>query len=78
MPVAILSSHSVTWGPGLCLSSASGTLFQGISPTQGLNPGLLHLLHWQVGSLPITPPGKTYKLQTILLLLFKQFYFEKI
>ena len=22
-------------------------LLQGIFPTQGLNPGLLHLLHWQ-------------------------------
>ena len=26
--------------------------------TQGLNPCLLHLLHWQVGSLPLAPPGK--------------------
>ena len=30
----------------------------GIFPTQGLNLCLLHLLHWQVGSLPLTPPGK--------------------
>ena len=29
-----------------------------IFPTQGLNPGLLHLLHWQVGSLPLTPSEK--------------------
>ena len=29
-----------------------------IFPTQGLNPCLLHLLHWQVGSLPLTPSGK--------------------
>ena len=34
------------------------TLLQGIFPTQGLNPWLLHLLHWQVGSLPLAPPGK--------------------
>ena len=27
--------------------------------TQGLNPRLLCLLHWQVGSLPLAPPGKT-------------------
>ena len=27
-------------------------LLQGIFPTQGLNLGLLHLLHWQVDSLP--------------------------
>ena len=33
-------------------------LLQGIFPTQGSNPHLLCLLHWQVGSLPLTPPGK--------------------
>ena len=27
-------------------------LLQGIFPTQGLNPALLHLPHWQAGSLP--------------------------
>ena len=32
-------------------------LLQGIFLTQGSNPCLLHLLHWQVGSLPLTPPG---------------------
>ena len=31
---------------------------QGIFRTQGLNPRLLCLLHWQVGSLPLAPPGK--------------------
>ena len=31
---------------------------QGIFPTQGLNLHLLCLLHWQVGSLPLGPPGK--------------------
>ena len=31
---------------------------QGIFPTQGLNPRLLHLLHWQVDSLPLALPGK--------------------
>ena len=30
----------------------------GIFPTQGLNPHLLPLLHWQAGSLPLVPPGK--------------------
>ena len=29
-----------------------------ISRTQGLNRSLLHLLHWQVDSLPLVPPGK--------------------
>ena len=33
-------------------------LLYGISPTQGSNPHLLGLLHWQVGSLPLAPPGK--------------------
>ena len=33
---------------------------QGDRPTQGLNPHLLCLLHWQVGSLPLVPPGKLY------------------
>ena len=33
-------------------------LLQGIFPTQGSNPCLLHLLHWQAGSLPLAPPGK--------------------
>ena len=32
-------------------------LLQGIFPTQGWNPHLLHLLHWQEGSLPLAPPG---------------------
>ena len=33
-------------------------LLQGTFLTQGLNSHLLHLLHWQVGSLPLQPPGK--------------------
>ena len=33
-------------------------LFQGIFPTQGMNPRLLCLLHWLVNSLPLAPPGK--------------------
>ena len=32
-------------------------LFQGIFPTQELNPHLLCLLHWQVGSLPLVQLG---------------------
>ena len=31
---------------------------RGISPTQGSNPHLSRLLHWQAGSLPLAPPGK--------------------
>ena len=33
-------------------------LLQGIFPTQGWNPGLLCILHWQVVSLLLAPPGK--------------------
>ena len=32
-------------------------LLQGIFLIQGSNPSLLYLLHWQVGSLPLVPPG---------------------
>ena len=32
-------------------------LLQGTCPTQGSNPRLLHLLHWQVGSLPLSHLG---------------------
>ena len=32
-------------------------LLQGIFPTQGLNPRLLHLLHWQVDFLPLSHLG---------------------
>ena len=33
-------------------------LLQGIFPNRGLNLCLLHLLHWQAGSLLSGPPGK--------------------
>ena len=36
-------------------------LLHGIFPTQGLNLHLLHLLHWQAGSLPLAPPGHDKK-----------------
>ncbi|MCB2687161.1 hypothetical protein KQ755_14935, partial [Listeria monocytogenes] len=31
---------------------------RGIFPTQGSNPNLLSLLHWQVDSLPLASPRK--------------------
>ena len=34
------------------------SLLQGIFLTQGWNLHLLYLLRWQVGSLPLAPPGK--------------------
>ena len=38
-------------------------LLQGTFPTQGSNLCLLHLLHWQVGSLPLVPPGKPQNME---------------
>ena len=46
------------WGsPGKKTGVGRHALLQGIS-TQGLNPHLLCLLHWQAGSLPLVPPGE--------------------
>ena len=42
---------------------------QGIFLTQESNPCFLCLLHWQVGSLPLVPPGKHSCFNTILLYL---------
>ena len=38
--------------------SGCHAFLQGIFPIQGLNPCLLCLLHWHVGSLPPEQPGK--------------------
>ena len=49
-------------GPGDPSGKKTGVgchaLFQGIFLTQGPNLCLLHLLHWQVSSFPLGPPGK--------------------
>ena len=44
--------------PGENTGEGCHALLQGILLTQGLNPCVLGLLHWQVGSLPLLPPGK--------------------
>ena len=44
--------------PGKNTGVGSCFLLQGIFLTQELNQCLLHLLHWQVDSLPSEPPGK--------------------
>ena len=46
--------------PGKNTSVGFQDFIQGIFLIQGLNPHLLCLLHWQMGSLPLTPPGKPY------------------
>ena len=44
--------------PGKNTGVGSHALLQGIFLTQGSNLRLLHLLHWQAGSLPLVPAGK--------------------
>ena len=44
--------------PGKNTGVGCHALLQGIFPTQGLNQGLLHILHWHEGSLPLALPGK--------------------
>ena len=44
--------------PGKNTGAGCHFLLQGIVLTQGLNLRLLQLLHWQVDSLPLAPPGK--------------------
>ena len=44
--------------PGKNTGMSDSVLLQGIFPTQGSNPCLLHLLHWQADSLPLEPPGE--------------------
>ena len=47
--------------PGKNTGVGCRALLQGIFLTQGSNLHLLHLLHWQAGSLPLAPPGKPPK-----------------
>ena len=49
----ILQSRTLQW-VDMCSS-------KGIFPTQGSNPHLLCLLHWQVSSLPLAQSWKPYK-----------------
>ena len=46
--------------PGKNTGTGCHFLLQGIFPTQGLNPRLLHLLHWQVDSLPLHHVGSPW------------------
>ena len=54
-PTRVLCPWSL---PGKNTGVDCHALLQGIFLTQGLNPGLLCLLQWQVGSLPPAPRGK--------------------
>ena len=43
-------------------------LLQGVFLTQGSNPGLLRLLHWQGLSLPLVQPGKPQVVVVVVLM----------
>ena len=45
--------------PGKNTGAGCLALFQGIFPAQGSNQHLLHLLHWQMGALPLAPVGSS-------------------
>ena len=69
--VCMLSRFSHVWSPlgssvhgdspGKNTGMGCHFLLQGIFPTQGSNLHLLHLLHWQVGSLPLDHLGGPYR-----------------
>ena len=46
--------------PGKNTGADFHALLQGIFLTQESNPRLVRLPHWQVGSLPLVPPGKHF------------------
>ena len=48
----ILQARTLEW---VTISSS-----RGIFPSQGSNPSLSCLLHWQADSLPLVPPGKPF------------------
>ena len=52
------SSPSESLGKSKNTGVGIQSLLQGIFPTQGSHLRLLRLLHWQVGSLPLMPPGQ--------------------
>ena len=50
--------------PGKNTGAGCYFLLQGILSTQGSNLHLLHLLHWQADSLPLTPSAKPQNVWT--------------
>ena len=63
-PLSMEFSRQEYWSSIMCMEKKKKNtgvgchfLLQGIFPTQGLNPGLLHLLHCRADSLPLTHPG---------------------
>ena len=67
-----MSGH-VSGGPGKNPGVCCHALLQGIFLTQGSNLHLLGLLHQQVDSLPLAPPGKfTYQKQGMAKIIIKK------
>ena len=59
IPPTAAHQASHPWdSPGKNTGVGCHAFFEGIFLTQGLNLHLLCLLHWQVGSLPLAPPGQ--------------------
>ena len=56
-PVRLLSPRG---SPGKNTGVGCHDFLQEIFLSQGLNSQLLHLLHWQGGSLPLAPPEKSW------------------
>ena len=60
-PWTVATRLLCSWdSPGKNTGMGCHALLQGIFLTQGSNPCLLHLLHWQVSSLPLAAPGQLY------------------
>ena len=57
----VWSTLRISWIHQGWASGGCHALLQEIFPTQGLDLPLLCLLHWQVGSLLLVPPGKPQK-----------------
>ena len=66
--------YSCPWNsPGKNSEVGCHFLLQGIFPTQGLQPHILNLLHWQVSSLLLSPPtlsGKRKKFISVIFIFF--------
>ena len=64
-PIFCDSMSYSPWGfPGKNTGVGCHILLQGVFQTQGSNPYLLHLLHWQAGSLALAAPGKHTQMHT--------------
>ena len=51
-------AHQAPWdSPGKNTGAGCHFLLRGIFPTQGSNPRLLHLLHWQADSVTLSHQG---------------------